>query len=195
MCVSLGVYVCQHEYFRGPTLSGGDRASPERGHAALQGGGLEGLDRERERERETKRKKERNREESKISSSVWTRRRFTNRKTRTKFHIIRKSLQVRKLILFSKVCSQGTTKLKRMFPQTQRVWLDKKIKRKYILSLLATWGQLPAFSTFAKAECYPQQNQTFVPVPRKHDNTTKWWWVKAPEAFVWFSRRIDMCYC
>ena len=49
VCVSLGVYVCQHEYFRGPTLSGGDRASPERGHAALQGGGLEGLDRERER--------------------------------------------------------------------------------------------------------------------------------------------------
>ena len=122
VCVSLGVYVCQHEYFRGPTLSGGDRASPERGHAALQGGGLEGLDREREREEaggdqnENRKVPRRERDQRR----VWTRRRFTNRKTRTEFHIIRKSLQVRELILFSKVCLQGTTKLKRTFPQTQR---------------------------------------------------------------------------
>lgn len=41
VCGFLGVqyvYVCQHEYFRGPTLSRGDRATPERGHAALLGG-------------------------------------------------------------------------------------------------------------------------------------------------------------
>lgn len=36
--------MCQHASFRGPTLSGSVRASPERGHAALRG--LEGSDRE-----------------------------------------------------------------------------------------------------------------------------------------------------
>lgn len=76
VCVSryVCVYVCQHEYFRGPTLSGGDRASPERGHTALQGGDWKGwLDGEKERDREEKK--------SKISRRVWTQRRFANRKT------------------------------------------------------------------------------------------------------------------
>lgn len=73
------VYVCQHEYFRGPTLSGGDRASPERGQAALQGGDWMGWT---ERERGGRRKERPGEKKaSKISSNVWTWRQFTNRKT------------------------------------------------------------------------------------------------------------------
>ena len=64
VCVSrcVFVYVCQHEYFRGPTLSGGDRASPERGHTGLQGGDWEDwTERKREKEKERqKRQRERN---------------------------------------------------------------------------------------------------------------------------------------
>lgn len=62
VCVSrcVCVYVCQHEYFRGPTLSGGDRASPERGHTGLQGGDWMGwTEREKEREMKTERREQR----------------------------------------------------------------------------------------------------------------------------------------
>lgn len=73
------MYVCQHEYFRGPTLSGGNRASPERGHTTLQGGlgleGLEGLDggRDGDRMKDTEKRKR----WSMISSNVRT---LNNRK-------------------------------------------------------------------------------------------------------------------
>lgn len=81
VCVSrcVFVYVCQHEYFRGPTLSGGDRASPERGHTGLQGGDWEGWT-ERKREKE-KDKKDRKKE---------MKRREISRKNRTTQHTQRK---------------------------------------------------------------------------------------------------------
>ncbi len=78
------MYVCQHEYFRGPTLSGGDRASPERGHTALQGGDWKSWT-EKEGDGKKDRKKERHgkEKERKISRNVWSQKRFTNRKTGT----------------------------------------------------------------------------------------------------------------
>lgn len=60
VCVSLGVCVCVSALIlQNPTLSGGDRASPERGHGALLGGEWKGG-----RERESQRKKERKRKKA-----------------------------------------------------------------------------------------------------------------------------------
>lgn len=119
VCVSAWIFQRPHTEWR--------RQSITRTRTSCSPGwGLEGLDRKRKRPREKK--------ESKISSNVWTWRQFTNRNTwrHPNVHIIRKSLQVRNRILFSNVCLQGTTKFKWMFPQRQCVWLDDKLKRKYI---------------------------------------------------------------